>query len=372
MSNKGFELRIMIVFSLSGCFGGSDKYIRIHDPSTVRKFDGKYMTFSTTGGNEDKGIKSRFYSFDKKKWLAGEDILLGINTPKWLKKLYPNNRGKFWAPDLPYSDKKIIYYSNWSFSGQDGVASIGRAVGSGIAPDITWTDDDKPVISTDKYTYDNGGPCAIDPAVFEDYAGNLWLSFGSHGLENSPGYGGIWIVRLDPKTGHIPIGTDPIWSPGNKAFTQLANYGDSKYTENNIEAPFVYKFEGYYYLFVNWDRCCNGIESDYQILVGRSKLPEGPYFDRAGKNLVDGGGTLVLESKGKYIGPGHAGIFKDEKGVFCFSFHYYDGQDNGRAKLGLRKLVWEDDWPIITDKTYELMEFEETSVLPPGLTRPPH
>ena len=112
MSNKGFELRILIVFSLSGCFGGADKYIRIHDPSTIRKFDGKYMTFSTTGGNEDKGIKSRFYSFDKKEWLAGEDILIGINTPKWLKKLYPNNRGKFWAPDIPYSDKKIIYY--WS------------------------------------------------------------------------------------------------------------------------------------------------------------------------------------------------------------------------------------------------------------------
>ena len=274
--------------------------------------------------------------------------------------------GKFWAPDIPYSDKKIIYYSNWSFSGQDGVASIGRAVGSGIAPDITWTDDAKPVISTDKYTYDNGGPCAIDPAVFEDYAGNLWLSFGSHGLENSPRYGGIWIVRLDPKTGHIPIGTDPIWYPENKAFIQLANYGDNKYTENNIEAPFVYKFAGYYYLFVNWDRCCNGIESDYQILVGRSKFPEGPYFDRVGKNLVDGGGTLVLKSKGKYIGPGHAGIFKDEKGVFCFSFHYYDSQDNmiseyGEVKnLAIGPTVGERLKGALGSKVYTIIPFAES------------
>jgi|TARA_B100000315_G_scaffold202283_1_gene194930 arabinan endo-1,5-alpha-L-arabinosidase len=373
MSKKRFFILILCILLTSGCGANkSDNYIRVHDPTTIRNFDGKYMLFSTTGGSDDKGIKARYYSAEKGIWLAANDVLSEKNTPEWLKSLYPDNREKFWAPDLPFPDRKIMYFSTWSFSGQDGVASIGRAVGTGTTPNIDWVDDGKPVVSTDKYTYDNGGPCAIDPSVFEDYVGHLWLSFGSHGLEGAPGYGGIWIVELDPETGHIPVSADPVWTPKNPAYTHLANYGDTEYTENNVEAPFIYKNNGFYYLFVNWDRCCNGVDSDYRILVGRSKSPIGPYMDKTGKSMFDGGGSLVLESEGRFIGPGHAGIFQDEAGKYCFSFHYYDSEDDGRAKLGLRELVWNDNWPVVTSKTYKLTEFAFETSLPAGLTRPPH
>lgn len=345
---------LIYLFSTSCFFESEDQnYIRIHDPTTIRKFGEYYMVYSTTGGGDDTGIKTRYLALGSARWEAGPDVLDGNYRPQWLKELYPDNLEKFWAPDLPFTDQMVIYYSTWSFSGQDGVASIGRATGTGELPNIKWVDDGKPVVSTDKYTYDNGGPCAIDPAVFEDYEERLWLCFGSHGLDGSPGYGGIWIVELDPETGHIFSDVDPVWSPDNLAYTHLANYCDKKYTENNIEAPFIYKHNKYYYLFVNWDRCCNGVDSDYRILVGRSKFPAGPYFDKSGKNMFDGGGSLLLSSKGRFIGPGHAGLFKDQEGKFCFSFHYYDAEYKGKAKLATRELVWQDDWPIVTDNPYK-------------------
>ena len=362
--NRLFILTLFFLLS-SGCTGNkNDTYIRIHDPTTIRSFDGTFMLFSTTGGSNDKGIKARYYSAKEDKWVGSGDVLTGDSAPQWLKILYPNNQEKFWAPDLPFPDRKIMYYSTWSFSGQDGVASIGRAEGTGTAPDIKWVDDGKPVVSTDKYTYDNGGPCAIDPSVFEDYDGRLWLSFGSHGLiDGPPDFGGIWIVELDPITGHIPDTTDPVWTPENPAYTHIANYGETRYNENNVEAPFIFKHNGFYYLFVNWDRCCNDVDSDYRIFVGRAKSPTGPYVDKTGKSLFDGGGSLLIESEGRFIGPGHAGIFQDKGGKFCFSFHYYDREDSGRAKLALRELIWEENWPVVTARDYQIEKSQKLSEL---------
>jgi hypothetical protein len=57
---------------------------------------------------------------------------------------------------------------------------------------------------------------------------------------------------------------------------------------------------------------------------------------------------VLLEGSGRFIGPGHAGIFK-ENGTNWFTFHYYDGNENGAAKLGLARLDWSaDGWPVLS------------------------
>jgi len=55
-------------------------------------------------------------------------------------------------------------------------------------------------------------------------------------------------------------------------------------------------------MFENWFWCCGGFDSTYQIMVGRSESPTGPFLDASGVNLKDmdanSTGTLVLGTGG--------------------------------------------------------------------------
>jgi arabinan endo-1,5-alpha-L-arabinosidase len=83
-------------------------------------------------------------------------------------------------------------------------------------------------------------------------------------------------------------------------------------------------------------------------MVGRSKSPTGPFIDKEGKDMVDEGGSLLIETEGRYIGPGHASIYRQPDGRYAFSFHYYDGENEGRARLAVRELNWIEGWPVLT------------------------
>lgn len=112
---------------------------------------------------------------------------------------------------------------------------------------------------------------------------------------------GIWKVELDQTTGLLKTNpTDKIWDTSDNRFTQIANYG-GQLDENNIEAAYIYNHpeNSYYYLFVNWDVCCGGINSTYNIRVGRSSSPTGPFLDKDGIDLKMGGGTLFIDANGQ-------------------------------------------------------------------------
>jgi arabinan endo-1,5-alpha-L-arabinosidase len=59
--------------------------------------------------------------------------------------------------------------------------------------------------------------------------------------------------------------------------------------------------------------------------------------DRDGKDLLRGGGTVFMDSEGKLIGPGHAGVYSNGP-TNWLTFHYYDGTRHGAATLALRAL----------------------------------
>jgi arabinan endo-1,5-alpha-L-arabinosidase len=152
--------------------------------------------------------------------------------------------------------------------------------------------------------------------------GTLWLCYGSY-------HGNIELVELDPKTG-LRIAT-------NSPVTIIANQS---------EASDIIFHDGNYFLFVNHNGCCQGTNSTYNIRVGRAPKITGPYFDRFGEPMTEGGGSLFLASAGKQIGPGHFGRLLDD-GVEKFSCHYEAEIGRvGRSILDIRPLLWTTDgWP---------------------------
>jgi arabinan endo-1,5-alpha-L-arabinosidase len=112
-----------------------------------------------------------------------------------------------------------------------------------------------------------------------------------------------------------------------------------------IEASFIFHRNSYYYLFVSFDYCCKGVFSNYKIAVGRSSSIIGPYKDRNGKLMIDGGGTIVLESYDDVYGPGHNAVLHDGPRDWLVH-HMYDGTRRGMAVLQVRPITWAaDGWP---------------------------
>lgn len=300
--------------------------VQAHDPSTMVRDGSRYYLFRTGSGIPGK------WSTDLRTWnYAGQVFPSG--PPSWVTNAVPGfANNTFWAPDIAYFNGKYhLYYSASSWG------SIDSAIGLVTSPSLSspaWVDQGKVVqsdatagVGTDTTTIN-----CIDPSVLVDTNGSVWLSFGSY-------FDGIVVTQIDPATGKR--------LPGSP-LTRVAS-SSSSFLRNSTEASYLYQRGGYYYLFINYGSCCSGIDSTYNIRVGRSTSVTGPYLDRNNVSLLGGGGTVFLETSGKYIGPGHAGIFA-ENGTNWFTYHYYDGNDNGTAKLGLAQLYWTaDGWPLVTN-----------------------
>ncbi|MGH8024630.1 MAG: arabinan endo-1,5-alpha-L-arabinosidase [Limisphaerales bacterium] len=283
----------------------------IHDPSTIIKDGDHYYVFGTGFGIEMKSSPDLIH------WTELAPVFAG--PPAWTVSAVPEFYGKFWAPDIIHAGGKfLLYYAVSSWGKQ--VSAIGLATNPTLDPSSSsyhWTDRGMVISST------NGGDFnTIDPSVMLDKDGKLWMAFGSY-------WRGIYITELDPRTG--------LRTPGQRLYPVAWNY--------SIEASCLMRHENHYYLFVNWGQCCEGTNSTYQVRVGRAARVTGPYLDRDGKDLEDGGGTKFLVSTGRFIGPGHIGILK-EGGTIWFSYHYYDAATRGHSRLAIGKLAWtRDGWP---------------------------
>jgi arabinan endo-1,5-alpha-L-arabinosidase len=283
----------------------------IHDPSTIIKDGDHYYVFGTGNGIRGKSSPDLIH------WTELAPIF--SDPPVWTATAVPEFHGVFWAPDIIHVNGKfLLYYAVSSWGKQ--VSAIGLATSPTLdqsAPNYHWTDHGMVIASTNGSDYNT-----IDPSVMLDDDGKLWMAFGSY-------WRGIYVTQLDPQTG--------LRAPGGGVYPVAWNY--------SIEASCLMRHESFYYLFVDWGQCCKGTNSTYEVRVGRATNVTGPYLDRNGKDLVDGGGTKFLMSTGRFIGPGHIGILK-ENGTIWFSYHYYDAATHGRSRLALGKLAWtKDGWP---------------------------
>jgi arabinan endo-1,5-alpha-L-arabinosidase len=300
--------------------------LRIHDPSTIVKQGNTYWVFGT-----GPGIPA-FSSTDRVHWTPRGRVL--AEAPAWVGDAVPGNvNAFFWAPDVRrVRGRYYLYYSVSTFG--SNVSAIGLATSPTLDP-ARWEDQGIVVRSVARDDFN-----AIDPAIFPAPDGRLWLAFGSF-------WGGIRMIELHPATGKRLHPTSPM--------VPLAAHPQER--NNAIEAPFLHYRDGYYYLFVNWDYCCRGAKSTYNLRVGRSRHVTGPYRDKDGVEMMRGGGTLLLGSQpddgsgapfDPKVGPGHAGILT-ERGMDRLSFHYeYVRHREGRSMLEIRTLRWDrDGWPRV-------------------------
>ncbi|MFT3789444.1 MAG: family 43 glycosylhydrolase [Tepidisphaeraceae bacterium] len=296
-----------------------------HDPSMLIKAGSTYYYFAT-----GQGIAART-SPDRVNWSAGASVF--STPPAWTIQTVSGFTGNFWAPDIAFfNNQYYLYYSASSWG------TIDSAIGVATSPSLSspvWTDQGK-VVQSDAVGYtspttDTTAYNAIDPSILVDTDGKVWMSFGSYSS-------GILVTQINPTTGKR-LNTSTL------SATLLANNAAGGGWGSSIEGSALVKHGSFYYLFVNYGGCCAGIDSTYNIRVGRSTSPTGPFLDRNGVNMTAGGGTIFLDDDGKMTGPGHFSYYT-EGGQDYFGYHYYNGDANGAPTYGLRSLYWtSDNWP---------------------------
>ena len=313
---------VMLLVNCAAVFGqvGVDPGMRhVHDPSMIYS-DGYYYVFST-GRIEMK--RSR----DLVDWQhLGSAVPV---LPEWVQDKV-EGVSDLWAPDVTYHNGRYyICYSGSTWGSQRSVLGLMSNVTlDPYASNYEWVDEGMILESTPESTPEFN---AIDGTFVRDASGDMWLVFGSH-------WEGIMLTRLDNST-LKPTTTPP-------TVHQIARRSNSVSSEGSY---IIYR-NGFYYLFVNWGSCCNGIDTDYKIMVGRSGSITGPYVDRQGvPMLYDNGGTLVVFNNSRWIGAGHADI-TTVGGQDYFTYHVYDGYADGTPTLRVNELGWSDDgWPELGD-----------------------
>lgn len=282
----------------------------IHDPSTIAECDGKYYTFGTGRGG--------LISEDGWTWNGGAERPGGGAAPDVVK----------------IGDRYLVVYGATGGGlggGHNGkILTMWNKTLDPKSPDFKYTE--AIVVASSDGIEDND---AIDPGVLLDPTdGRLWLSYGTY-------FGFIRLIELDPKTGKRV--------EGNKAINIAID----------CEATDLIYRDGWYYLLGTHGTCCDGPNSTYNIVVGRSRKVTGPYLDNMGRDMLKGGGKMVLAAGGRVNGPGHFGRVILGDGVEKMSCHYEaDLDQSARSVLGIRPLLWKNGWPVagnnIKEGTYEI------------------
>lgn len=319
-------LNLVIVIMLFTFTVSSAQEIRVHDP-VVAEQDGTYYLFNT-----GRGI-SVYSSTDLENWKSEKPVFSG--KPEWTDNVVSDFKNHIWAPDIFY--KNGIYYLYYSVSSfGKNTSAIGVATNKTLHPDdddFKWTDHGIVVQSVPNRDLWN----AIDPNMVEDEEGTVWMSFGSF-------WNGLKLVKMDENLKSIAQ-PEEWYTIGRR--DRSFNIPDEDPGDAALEAPFIFKKHGYYYQFLSWDLCCRGDESTYKVVVGRSKVVSGPYVDKGGKPLNEGGGTLVVQGNENWYGAGHNSTYTFKGKDYMF-FHAYDANDNGAPKLKIAELKWDkDNWPSI-------------------------
>ncbi|NMH28617.1 arabinan endo-1,5-alpha-L-arabinosidase [Flavobacterium silvaticum] len=299
---------------------------RVHDPVMIKQGN-TYYVFCT-----GRGI-SVFSSTDLKTWTEEKQVF--ETAPTWVNEgNVPGFKNHIWAPDISFHNGQYyLYYSCSAFA--KNTSAIGVATNKTLDPkssDFKWTDHGIVVQSVPNRDLWN----AIDPNLSIDENGNPWLVFGSF-------WDGMKMVKLNKELTAVEKPEQWITVARRQRSFELpdADPGDAA-----IEAPFLYKKGDYYYLFVSWDFCCRGEKSTYKVVVGRSKTMAGPFFDKDGKDLFQGGGSLVIEGNKNWAGVGHNSAYTID-GKDYFVFHAYDSNDKGIPKLKIKEIKWENGWPTV-------------------------
>ena len=274
------------------------------DPTVIRAEDGTFYLYAT----EDMRNVPIFHSANLVDWKLVGTAFTDNSRPKWLPK------GGIWAPDIQRVGGKYHLYYAKSVWGGEWDAGIGVAVSNNPAGPFV----DRGCMFTSKQI---GIQNCIDPFYIED-GGKKYLFFGS--------FHGIYGVELTADGLHVKQGAKPREVAGTF-----------------MEATYIRRRGGYYYLFGSTGTCCEGARSTYRITIGRSKSLFGPYVDKTGQRLLDNHYNILLDKDDSVLGPGHnAGLITDDAGNDYMFYHGFKASDPDAGRVvWLSRIVWADGWP---------------------------
>ncbi len=259
------------------------------------------FTGNTNAGSEVEVLDAEgnittatFGTYNMNNWIAGNSI-----------------NGNMWAPDVIYNSnlgKWCMYLSlngaDWN-SGivlltADSIEGPYDYVGTVVFSGFSTSDSSKSFHDTDlelvigeqeelpeKYrkiadrSWGNFWPHTIDPAVFYDEDGKLWMVYGSWS-------GGIYMLELDENTGlrdyTVRYASD--YDQLGRSVTSDEYFGKKIAGGYYVsgEGPYIKHIGNYYYLFMSYG--FYSPEGGYNMRVFRSESPDGPYVDENGVSAI--------------------------------------------------------------------------------------
>ncbi|CAD6364559.1 LamG-like jellyroll fold domain-containing protein [Shewanella putrefaciens] len=357
--------------TLSGDVNYTD--VVVHDPSIIKDTDGTYYVFG-----------SHLAVASSKDLISWTQIALdGVETSS-LFNTYATEiaegtawTGGFigsWAPDIKkLANGKYHFYYNFCAGPVEsdcvsrsylGMATsdkiMGPYVNQGLFLKSGHEGAENPGVNGKDYSgYTD--PNAIDPAIFYDKDGGLWMTYGSYS-------GGIWVLQLDPTTGK------PLDGQGYGTKIMGGDYSP-------IEGSYVIyspKSE-YYYMFTSF----GGYEQNdgYNIRIARAKTPNGPYVDASGKDMIDvtGNAEMIAPYGAKlmgsflfdahpgdvgtdigYMSPGHNSAFYDANtGKYFLVFHTrFPETGEGHSVRVHEMFMNSDGWLVASPQRYAAINGE--------------
>lgn len=315
-------------------------------------YDGSLPAFSYVGKNEDGGYSvwagNIYYNETMEKYM-----LYFCTSSTYIKSALALAVSD--TPDGPYEYVGDLLYSGFTKSEVDQT-DLMEVLGEGA--------------DTSRYfkygAYNNEEwPNCIDPAVFTDEEGKMWMVYGSWS-------GGIFMLELDPTTG-FPIHPETDEENDVDAYFGYHLIGGGHHA---CEGPYItYNEEnGYYYLFVSYGELTR--EGGYQMRQYRSESPTGPYYDASGKTWDDEedyfsyglkmAGNYTLPSlDGSYMAPGGQSVFTGADGNTYITYHqrFDEGTEYHEPRVHQLYLT-EDDWYVMAP-----FETSDESYIEGGVTK---
>ncbi len=314
----------------------------VHDPSII-KYNDTYYCYNTDvafGYDIKPGIQIR-YSKDLVQWFTYGWVFNEI--PKMgAQYIRENGQEPFkslWAPYVTkYKNEFRLYYSLTCSDPRRSV--IGLATASN--PEGPWVEKGIVVTSANNAIRQTN---AIDPTMVTSPDGKQYFYYGS-------GWDGIYTLELNPETGLALNPGDIGKRIANRGFT------GGKYN-GNIEGPeIIYNANlKKYYLFMAYD----WIDTKYNVRVGKSDAPTGPFYDFDGKDM-----NLDIDHKPMILAPyqfanhvgwqgvSHCAVFQNSAdGQYYMAHQGRPGNQKYYMILHVRKIFWSaDGWPIVSPERY--------------------
>lgn len=287
----------------------------VPDPTIIRGEDGYFYLF----GTEDTRNMPIYRSKNLIDWVFVGTAFAESTRPRCVRKgtgADENSSAMMWAPDINYINGQYVLYFSIGVWGYGDLCGVGVATSD--RPEGPYADRGVLFMATDLNVHNS-----IDQFFIQDNGKNymIWGSFN-----------GIYMIQLSDDGLSIMPGATK---------TQLAG--------SLMEASYVYKRNGYYYLFGSAGSCCDGASSTYHVVYGRSKNLAGPYVTKDGGRMLDNKSETLLSGNDFVAGPGHNAEFvEDDNGDTWIPYHGYlrEDADKGRCVF-LDKVQWEDDWPYM-------------------------